>query len=169
MVLCWGFRTSMALQDGEQDSRFLGSSLYTVIIQSSPSSMSFLPLTFLCFPSGKLSFSTAGLTTHASFELNLLCICPSTRLRASTTFFFWEGPDSKYFRLFGLSSLCHSYSAVSLSHVSSLREYINERMWLYSSKTSFMDTEVEISDNFHVSQMVFFWLVLMTEKWKKPP
>ena len=50
-----------------------------------------------------------------------------------------------------LVCLCHSYSAVSLSHVSSLREYINERVWLYSSKTSFMDTEVEISDNFHVS------------------
>ena len=164
MVLRWGFRTSMELQDGEQDSRLLGSSLYTVIIQSSPSSMSFLPLTFLCFPSGKLSYSTAGLTSQASFELvvNLFCICPSTRSRASTAFFFWEGPDSKYFRLFGLSSLCHTYSAVPLSHVSSPREYINERMWPFSNKTSFMDTEVGTLDNFHVSQTVFSWLVLMT-------
>ena len=99
---------------------------------------------------------TAGLTSHASSELviKLLCSCPSTRSRASTTFFylFWEGPDSKYFRLFGLSSLCHTYSTVPLSHVSSPREYINERVWLFSNKTSFMDTEVGISDNFHVSQ-----------------
>jgi len=93
MVLRWGFRTSMELQDAEQDSRLLGSSLYTVIIQSSPSSMSFLPLTFLCFPSGKLSYSTAGLTSQASFELvvNLFCICPSTRSMASTAFYSEKG------------------------------------------------------------------------------
>lgn len=30
-----------------------------------------------------------------------------------------------------------------------------------------MDTEVGTSDNFHVSQTVFSWLVLMTSKWKK--
>lgn len=109
---------------------------------------------------------TAGLTSHASSELviNPLCSCPFTRSRASTTFFylFWEGPDSKYFRLFGLASLCHTYSALPLSHVSSPREYINERVWLFSNKLHLWTLKLEFQTIFMCHKTVFFWFVLMT-------
>ena len=69
------------------------------------------------------------------------------------------GPNSKYFRLCRTHGLHHNYLSLQLQCKSSHRQYVNKCVGLCSNKTLFMDTNIWISYNFHMSWstlLIFF-------------
>ena len=64
--------------------------------------------------------------------------------------------DSKYF------SLCRNFSLLTLQYKISHRQYTTKCAQLCSNKTSFMDTDIWISHDFHVSQKRFSFFFLLS-------
>ena len=51
-----------------------------------------------------------------------------------------------------------NYSTLLLEHESGPRQQVNKRAWLYSNKTSLMDTEFWILYNFHISGTFYIFI-----------
>ena len=61
--------------------------------------------------------------------------------RQMSPHFSCKGSENIYLRLCGSYVLCYNYSALVLQHESSHTQYVNERVWVRSNRTLFMDTE----------------------------
>lgn len=72
----------------------------------------------------------------------------------------------EYFRIYELCCFCHKSSAPPLEHKSSHRQSVNESLWLCSTETLFMGTEIWISCNFHVSQNIILIFSQLSKKCK---
>ena len=63
--------------------------------------------------------------------------------------FLYKGPESKYFQFCGPYGFCCNPLASAL-RAQKQTDNVSEGTWLCSNQTSFMDTEMGISCNFHV-------------------
>lgn len=79
---------------------------------------------------------------------------------SSVSTLFLKGPGGNYFRRWG-HTICGQGS--TQQHENVHRWYMNEWMWLGSSKTLFMDVEIWISSNFQVPRNNIFILILKND------
>lgn len=101
-------------------------------------------------------YGTIGLVALKTFHDLKWCDCKNLRDGGKTwefnlglANFFCSGPDSKYFSLCRLHSLCCNYSNLLLYQESNHTHYINEWLWLSSNTTLWM-----LKFAFHI---IFMW------------
>ena len=71
--------------------------------------------------------------------------------------FSCEGTENTYFRPCGSYDLYCNYSTLVLYHENSHPQHINERKWIHSNRTLFIDTECWNSYHFHVPRNIYWF------------
>lgn len=98
----------------------------------------------------------SGLSSNVSFvkestlvHLHTVADISENDSEQGLAYFFCKGSDSKYFGFCGMYSFCGNYSTPNCCLVPNHhRSYTDKWLWLHSSKTYFMDSDIWISNNF---------------------